>query len=162
MIGIGLAAVLLLAGCREEAPAVPEEAIDAPAVPEEVADETAADVPANAAILYAGADMDGTSVTLAMGETLRIELESIPTAGYIWQITARPDILELAGEGGRPTDPDVQNQPGYTGGNHYLSFDLTAVAAGTGTLELVEGRPWELKAGEAPDDTYSLQVTVTE
>ena len=58
---------------------------------------------------YAGADMDGKALTLAQGQILRIELESIPTAGYVWTITDQPDFLELVGDGQRPTNPDVQN-----------------------------------------------------
>jgi len=61
----------------------------------------------------------------------------------------------------RATDPEVQDQPGYTGGNHYLSFDFRATAPGTGTLTLVEGRPWELEAGEPPEGNFALTVTVT-
>ncbi len=113
-------------------------------------------------VLYAGMDTNGQSVALKTEQTLRIELESIPTAGYIWAIKDQPDVLELAAEGGRPTDPDVQNQPGFAGGNHYLSFDFMATKAGSGTLNLVEGRPWELEAGEPPTGTYSLTVTVAD
>ena len=107
---------------------------------------------------YAGADMDGKALTLAQGQILRIELESIPTAGYVWTITDQPDFLELVGDGQRPTNPDVQNQPGFTGGNHFLSFDLKATAPGYATLHLIEARPWETDT--PPIGTYSLAVTV--
>lgn len=146
VIGMGLAAALLLAGCKDEVPVAPGEG----------------GVAVEEGVTYAGADMDGKAVEIAVGETLRVELESIPTAGYVWQITHQPDFLELQAEATRATDPVHQNQQGFTGGNHYLSFDFKALGAGTGTLELVEGRPWELEAGEAPDDTFTLKVTVTE
>ena len=109
-------------------------------------------------MLYAGADQNGGQIDMQVGQTLRIELESIPTAGYIWEIENQPAFLETVGEGVRPTDPEFQNQPGVTGGNHYLSFDLQAVAPGSATLHLVEHRPWE--ENEPPSDTWSLDVTV--
>jgi len=115
---------------------------------------------AEAGVVYAGIDRKGGEVALKVGETLRIELQSIPTAGYVWTLDKAPDFMTLAGEGGRPTDPAHQNLPGFTGGNHYLSFDFTANAPGTGKFRLHEGRPWE--SDEPPTDTYELTVTVTE
>ncbi|MEZ5945526.1 MAG: protease inhibitor I42 family protein [Hyphomonas sp.] len=138
---LGLAGLALLGGCKVDAPA---------------ADTRTEEVTMH----YAGADMAGKTVDMKVGEILRVELESIPTAGYLWIVTSQPEFLELAGENTRPTDPEVQNQPGFTGGNHYLSFDFTATAPGTGTLDLVEGRPWELEAGEAPEGTWSIRVSV--
>jgi predicted secreted protein len=115
---------------------------------------------AEAGVVYAGIDKKGGEMALKVGETLRIELQSIPTAGYVWTLDKAPDFMQLAGEGGRPTDPAHQNLPGFTGGNHYLSFDFTASAPGTGKFRLHEGRPWE--SDEPPTDTYELTVTVTE
>lgn len=115
---------------------------------------------AEAGVVYAGIAQKGGSVTMKTGETLRIELESVPTAGYVWILKAAPAFMTPAGEGGRPTDPAHQNLPGFTGGNHYLSFDFTASAPGTGKFTLHEGRPWE--SDEEPMDTYELTVTVTE
>lgn len=111
---------------------------------------------------YAGADKDGATFRMREGDVLRVELETIPTAGYVWQVTAQPGFLALTGEQTRPTDPQVQNQPGFTGGNHFMAFDFTATEPGAGTLELTEGRPWELEAGEPPEGVFSLTITVTE
>ena len=119
---------------------------------------SAAQAQAEAGVIYAGAAHKGGAVSVPLGETLRIELVSVPTAGYVWEITTLPDILELTGEGSRPTDPAVQNLEGFTGGNHFLSFDFKAISPGTGTVELAERRPWE--TDEPPMDTYSLAVTV--
>ncbi|MCA8897400.1 MAG: protease inhibitor I42 family protein [Hyphomonas sp.] len=144
-LAIGLAALALLGGRKTEGP---DTQINAA---QKLADGT----------FYAGADMNGKSVAMAVGDALRVELESIPTAGYVWQVAGQPDFLEHVGDGMRATDPEVQDQPGYTGGNHYLSFDFRATAPGTGTLTLVEGRPWELEAGEPPEGNFALTVTVT-
>ncbi|MBA4337995.1 MAG: hypothetical protein C0421_04025 [Hyphomonas sp.] len=115
---------------------------------------------AEAGVVYAGYDKKGGEITLKVGNTLRIELQSIPTAGYVWILGETPAFMSPAGEGGRPTDPAHQELPGFTGGNHYLSFDFTANAPGTGKFKLHEGRPWE--SDEPPTDTYELTVTVTE
>ena len=98
-------------------------------------------------MLYAGAEQAGGEVTMQVGQTLRIELESIPTAGYIWEIQDQP-----------PTDPEFQNQPGVTGGNHFMAFDLKATAPGKATLHMVNHRPWE---GGEEIGTWRIDITVT-
>lgn len=115
---------------------------------------------AEAGVVYAGADKKGQTLSMKVGETLRIELVSIPTAGYVWTVAEAPAFMEAAGETTRPTDPAHQNLPGFTGGNHYLGFDFVAKSPGSGTFRLTEGRPWE--TDEPPSDTYELTVTVTE
>ncbi|MFT5774320.1 protease inhibitor I42 family protein [Hyphomonas sp.] len=109
-------------------------------------------------LLYAGAEQAGGEVAMQVGQTLRIELESIPTAGYVWEIEDLPDFVELADEATRPTDPGFQNQPGVTGGNHFMAFDLTATAPGTATLHMVNHRPWE---GGEEIGTWRIDITVT-
>lgn len=128
----------------------------------EEAAKAAADAQAAAetGVVYAGYDRKGGEIDLKVGDTLRIELQSVPTAGYVWILGEAPAFMVPAGEGGRPTDPAHQNLPGFTGGNHYLSFDFTASAPGAGKFRLTEARPWE--ADEPPADTYELTVTVTE
>lgn len=126
--------------------------------PEEAAAAAAeAQAKAEEGVIYAGADSKGAALTLPAGEILRIELVTVPTAGYVWQIVEKPDFLELVGENTRGTDPAYQNYPGFTGGNHFMSFDLVARSAGTGTIRLTEGRPWE--TDEPAMDTYELTVT---
>jgi len=128
--------------------------------PEEAAKAAAdAQAAAEAGVVYAGAGRNGAEITMKTGETLRIELESIPTAGYVWAVAEAPAFMKQVAEGGRPTDPAHQNLPGFTGGNHYISFDFQPVEAGTGTFKLTEGRPWE--TDEPPMDSYTLTVTVT-
>lgn len=115
-----------------------------------------------AGMLYAGAEQNGAEAVMQVGQVIRIELESIPTAGYVWQIDQLPGFLEHVGEATRPTDPDFQNQPGVTGGHHFMAFDLKATEPGTGTVRLIEGRPWELEAPDSsgPDAVWTLTVTV--
>ena len=128
--------------------------------PEEAA-KAAADAQAasQSGVVYVGADKNGTTVPMKVGQGLRIELESIPTAGYVWNLVETPAIMQPAGESTRPTDPAHQNLPGFTGGNHFLAFDFVAKEAGTGTFKLTEGRPWE--TDEEPMDRFEVTVTVT-
>lgn len=147
----------------EEETAVDQNEWQPPEMPtaEEAAKAAAdAQAAAEAGVVYAGADKKGQTVSLKVGETLRIELVSIPTAGYVWTVVEAPAFMEAAGETTRGTDPAHQNLPGFTGGNHFLGFDYVAKSAGTGTFKLTEGRPWE--TDEPPMDTYELTVTVTE
>ena len=109
-------------------------------------------------ILYAGIEQDGSAVALRVGQTLRVELETIPTAGYVWEIENQPDFLELVAENTRPTHPEVQNQEGFTGGNHFMAFDLKATAPGRATLKMLNHRPWE---GGDEIGKYHIDVTVT-
>lgn len=176
---VAAAAVLGLAACGAgeggeidagtiEPPSVSDDVTDgyeelempqAPTEEEEAAAAKAAQEEAEAGVFYVGEDKAGTEVTLPAGETLRIELETVPTAGYIWQIVEKPDFLELTGESTRGTNPAMQSLPGFTGGNHYMSFDLKALSEGTGVVKLTEGRPWEGQA--VPEGTFEVTVSVT-
>lgn len=171
------AVALGLAACAPEGTPVDAGDLDPPAVQadEVVAEEdvvtemptqeaqdaaaAAAQAEAEAGVVYVGEDKKGTEVSVSEGQTLRLELESIPTAGYSWQILEKPDFLELTGEGSRPTNPALQNQPGFVGGNHYQSFDLKASAAGTGVIKLKESQPWDETT--PANDTFEVTVTVT-
>lgn len=105
-----------------------------------------------------GAAAKGTTIEVALGEPFMVELESIPTAGYVWRIKDKPAFLILEEESTRPTNPEFQNQPGVTGGNHWLGFTFRAAEAGEGALRLVEGRPWELDAGAKPEDEFTVTI----
>jgi inhibitor of cysteine peptidase len=151
-------AALMLAGCEQPA----QDTLEISPEVSEVLDSLQEAPAVEEDMVYAGADMNGQAVTLPVGGLLRVELESIPTAGYLWNIKDKPDFLDLEAEHSRPTDPQTQDDPLFTGGNHYLASDFRATAVGTGTLTLIEGRPWELDAGQPPEDTFQLSVTVTE
>jgi inhibitor of cysteine peptidase len=108
-------------------------------------------------LLYAGAKQDGGKVAMQVGQTLRIELESIPTAGYVWEIQGQPAFLELVAQNTRPTDPEFQNQPGVTGGNHFMAFDMKATAPGKAALHMINHRPW---VGGDEIGTWRIDITV--
>ena len=142
----------------EEVPMGDYEMGEMPSEAEQAAAAEAAQAAAESGVVYAGEDKKGGDVSMSAGQVLRIELETIPTAGYVWQIVEKPDFLAVAAENTRATNPALQNLPGFTGGNHYMSFDLRASGEGTGIVRMTESRPWETE--EAPADTFELTVTV--
>lgn len=99
---------------------------------------------------------NGKTVTIKQGEPLRIQLVGVPTAGYLWLEREVPEFLKKSGESTLPTDPVNQNQPGFTGGEHFLGFDYDVVGTGTGTVLMHETRPWE--SDEPPVDTWSVTL----
>lgn len=113
-------------------------------------------------MIQAGAEQNGGEAVMELGQVIRIELETVPTAGYVWQIDQLPGFLEKIAEATRPTQPEFQNDEGVTGGNHFMAFDLKVTGPGSGTLRLIEGRPWELEAADSsgPDAVWTLTVTV--
>ena len=114
--------------------------------------------PVDAGVLVISEDLNGKAIEVEVGQSFEISLESIPTAGYTWQISAQPAFLKMIGETWRNTIPE-QAEPGFTGGNHYIVYIMEVTEAGTGTLKLVEGRPWELEAGETPEARFTLDIT---
>lgn len=102
----------------------------------------------------------GRRVKVPLGETVRVRLRSIPTAGYVWCLAGPlPGFLVPVGEETLPTTPQ-QREPGFAGGEHWMVFAYKANAAGSAKLVFHEGRPWELKAGGAPDSVFSVTIVV--
>lgn len=162
------AALVLAAGCAgtgAQDPALPDPgalptAGDLPSDDERRAAASEAMREAMSDVRYVSDADRGIRVDLEAGETLRVELETVPTAGYVWQIASAPDFLTLLGEATRPTDPAMQELEGFTGGNHFMRFDFVGHHAGVGEIVLVERRPWE--QDEPPMDVFTLTVSVAQ
>jgi inhibitor of cysteine peptidase len=99
-------------------------------------------------------DVDnGTTVELAVGGTLVVDLEENVTTGLSWSVETTPAMLKATG--------DEQLAPGDTGvvgaaGRHVFTWEATT--AGTGELTLVYARPWE--TGVAPVKRFAVTVVV--
>jgi inhibitor of cysteine peptidase len=84
-------------------------------------------------------DVDsGTTVELAVGGTLVVDLEENVTTGFSWSVETTPAMLQATG--------DEQVAPADTGvvgaaGRHV--FTWKASAPGTSELRLWYARPWE-------------------
>jgi len=103
-----------------------------------------------------GADRNGQTVEVQVGQRFAVELVGVPTAGYVWAPTQLPAFVQRAGEASGDTVPE-QSEPGYAGGNHWEVLMFVATAAGTGDLVLEQRRPWE--TDQPPADTFRVTVT---
>jgi predicted secreted protein len=104
-------------------------------------------------------EMNGETVTVKVGETFTVELIGIPTAGYLWKAVETPAFIEAAGEFSGPTS-SAQNEPGFTGGNHWEGFLYKAVGAGEGDLKFEQRRPWE--SDEPATDVFAVRLIARE
>lgn len=101
------------------------------------------------------AEQNGETVNVAVNQRFAVELVGVPTAGYAWAPAQMPDFVTRAGEATGNTVAE-QNQPGYTGGNHWEVLMFTATAPGTGELVIEQRRPWETE--EAPADVFRVTI----
>lgn len=87
---------------------------------------------------YTEAD-DGSSITVAEGETFNVRLRSNASTGYSWHVLEIGDNLQLVSSDYRSDDvpPDVDGAAGY----EWLRFE--AVARGTHDLVLHYKRAWD-------------------
>jgi inhibitor of cysteine peptidase len=101
------------------------------------------------------AAQDGQTVEVSVNQRFAVELVGVPTAGYVWQPAQMPAFLTRAGEASGPTIA-AQNQPGYTGGNHWEVLMFAATQPGSGELLIEQRRPWE--TNEPP--AHAFRVTI--
>jgi predicted secreted protein len=74
------------------------------------------------------------SINVAPGEEFTVTRTSAPSTGYVWEVRALPDSIELmgsayekpAGDGGRPGDPAVQvfRFRALKSGDYHITFSL--------------------------------------
>jgi inhibitor of cysteine peptidase len=94
--------------------------------------------------------------TLAVGQTLLIELPSNSTTGYRWQVAETHDDLLLPGApfGDEVTDPHPAGMVGVGG---TTSWRFRTGRPGTATLTFTYRRSWETNA---PAETATYRITV--
>lgn len=97
----------------------------------------------------------GTTLAVAVGETIAVTLVGVPTAGYVWAAESVPGFLTETESLSGPTS-EAQNQPGFAGGNHWEVLTFRVAAPGEGQLVLAQRRPWE--SDEAASDTFTVDV----
>ena len=102
-----------------------------------------------------GADQNGQTVNVAIGQRFAVELVGVPTAGYVWSAKTVPAFLSAAGETSGNTT-SAQSQPGFVGGNHWEVLMFSATAAGSGELVLEQRRPWE--TDEPANATFRVTI----
>lgn len=97
------------------------------------------------------------SVTLAVGQSLAIGLESNATTGYHWQVSDfDTDVLGRGHPFGQEfTHPSA---PGMVGVGGVTQWRFTAVGPGLITLRFAYGRSWAPDAPPAETATYRVIV----
>lgn len=101
---------------------------------------------------------NNSTVTLKVGDTMSIALDSNPSTGFSWQLRVSDEkVVQAVGEPQFDLGPNKTPMPG-AGGTE--TFNLRAVGAGTATVTLVYVRPWETTVTPTPNDTFTVQVTV--
>lgn len=105
-------------------------------------------------------------VTVTVGETFTVDLDSNPSMGYEWVLAGSlPDWLTWVDHGYFPTDP------GTIGGGGTETWTFRATGSGNTTLTFEYMRPWEgipiqvhlcQVTAEPPTDTETIDVLVGE
>lgn len=100
-----------------------------------------------------GADDDGGSVRVGVGQVLELELKSNPTTGYSWQLVEVPEFL--VSEGPAVFTSGAEADVVGAGGTEILRFEVTG--EGNGVLLLEYRRPWE--ADVPAEEDFTLDIT---
>lgn len=95
------------------------------------------------------------SVSLAVGDVLRVVLKGNPSTGYGWQVSSNNGAV-LQVNGTKNSAPSS----GKVGASATQTLTFTAKAAGSDPLILAYQRPWEKTT--PPARSYTLNVTVAE
>lgn len=106
-------------------------------------------------LFYLTEQQNGSSVTLAVGETIKIEVEGNPTTGFTWE-TENLDtaLIEQAGEPTYIQDSDL------TGSGGRYVFTFKALKMGATKVRLIYHRPFE--KGVPPKRTFEVSVNIRE
>lgn len=106
-------------------------------------------------VVRIGQEQAGQRVEVPRNQRFAIELSGVPTAGYVWAPTQMPAFVQRAGEASGPTSSN-QQQPGFTGGNHWEVTMFVATAPGEGEIVMEQRRPWE--TNEPPVAVFRVTV----
>ena len=97
-----------------------------------------------------------TSVNLAVGQSLVINLPANVTTGYSWNLTTTPNPTTLE-KVMSSYEASVQSTPVVGGGGQEI-WQFKGLKAGTTTLTLSYAHSWEIS--QSTTDTFTLTVTV--
>jgi predicted secreted protein len=79
-------------------------------------------------------------VAVAVGDVFEVDLEGVPTSGYVWEVTVErglQDVVELLNRETRTPEPSAP------GGTATQTFRFRAVGPGEGRLLFQYRRSWE-------------------
>lgn len=93
---------------------------------------------------------DGTTVELAEGDELVVELESNPSTGYAWQ------VVEVEGASQRGESEFTEGATDVVGAPGVERLTFVREGTGPGVIELEYRRVWETTA--TPEGTWSVTL----
>ena len=101
------------------------------------------------------ADLNVTTLTAKLDDTILISLNENPTTGFMWNVTNTTGLEIVNDE--FVTDKAAEGMVGAGGVHQWM---VKAIAAGNQTFDAVYMRSWEPATGE--EETYNLKVVVGE
>jgi predicted secreted protein len=105
-------------------------------------------------VVEVGEHQNGQQIELLRGQTLRVTLPEVRTAGFRWSLrTSSQQILS-------PLADDTNAEAAAPGGTAQHHWDFRADEAGTTELVFEYDRPWARAAAAAR--TFSVSVRVAE
>lgn len=99
-----------------------------------------------------------TTILLKVGEVQTIRLQSLGTAGYVWNCTVEGNTTAIAVTLERAGQPPQSEAPVVVGSSSDEVITLVGQEPGQATLHLVQQRPWE--TSQPPLKQYRIEVTV--
>ncbi len=105
-----------------------------------------------------GAEANGTTQQMKVGDVMAVTLESNPSTGYAWHATSSdPDVVSQVGVAQYQEPSSNSSEPVLgAAGTEILYFEATG--SGTSTLTLDYKRGWETDT--APEKTLTINVEV--
>lgn len=115
-------------------------------------------VPAESSVDKTLTNSDNNSnTTLKVGDTLTVVLNSNPSTGYSWKVSAVDEkVLQPVGE----PQFSLGSKTPVPGAGGTQTFTFNAVGKGKTTLTLIYVRPWETNVTPTPNDVFTANVTV--
>lgn len=99
--------------------------------------------------------MATSSPQLKVGDTLIVQLNAMPGAGYTWTSNVtKASGLKLV------STKTLVGKSGMVGGAQQQVFTFKATAAGSQNLQFQYGRAWEIAKGATPQKTFSELISV--
>jgi predicted secreted protein len=106
-------------------------------------------------IVEAGERQDGQQIDVLRGQTLRVTLPEVRTAGFRWSLRASDQHVLT------PLADDTNAESAALGGAAQHHWDFRAERAGTTELVFEYERPWARAAAAASTIKVSVRVTDT-
>jgi inhibitor of cysteine peptidase len=96
---------------------------------------------------------NGTTVELAVGQELQVQLAGNPTTGYAWSVTGLDENFLR-----QQAEPDYQPDSDLIGAGGVYTFHFKALQAGQTSLKLAYARSFEPDV--PPEKIFAIEVLI--